>query len=109
MLTDTFNPAKILVLANETADAEMLLGVIERSAGDDSEVLAVAPALNSRLRHWLSDEDDAREEREREKRAKHEFDLPEIALARYRWIRDVQAAAASASASRRAWILCFFE
>ena len=26
----------------------------------DEEVLVVAPALNSRLRHWLSDEDDAR-------------------------------------------------
>jgi nucleotide-binding universal stress UspA family protein len=26
----------------------------------DAEVLVVAPALNSRLRHWLSDEDDAR-------------------------------------------------
>jgi len=26
----------------------------------DAEVLVVAPALNSRLRHWLSDDDDAR-------------------------------------------------
>jgi hypothetical protein len=26
----------------------------------DAEVLVVAPALNSRIRHWLSDEDDAR-------------------------------------------------
>ena len=26
----------------------------------DGDVLVVAPALNSRLRHWLSDEDDAR-------------------------------------------------
>ena len=26
----------------------------------DTEVLVVAPALNSRLRHWLSDEDGAR-------------------------------------------------
>jgi nucleotide-binding universal stress UspA family protein len=26
----------------------------------DADVLVVAPALNSRLRHWLSDEDDAR-------------------------------------------------
>ena len=25
----------------------------------DADVLVVAPALNSRLRHWLSDEDDA--------------------------------------------------
>jgi nucleotide-binding universal stress UspA family protein len=26
----------------------------------DADVLVVAPALNSRLRHWMSDEDDAR-------------------------------------------------
>ena len=26
----------------------------------EAEVLVVAPALNSKLRHWLSDEDDAR-------------------------------------------------
>jgi nucleotide-binding universal stress UspA family protein len=26
----------------------------------DADVLVVAPALNSRLRHWLSDDDDAR-------------------------------------------------
>jgi hypothetical protein len=26
----------------------------------DADVLVVAPALNSRLRHWVSDEDDAR-------------------------------------------------
>ena len=30
----------------------------------DAEVLAVAPALNSRLRHWLSDEDGARRQAE---------------------------------------------
>lgn len=30
----------------------------------DAEVLVVAPALNSRLRHWLSDEDGARREAE---------------------------------------------
>jgi len=56
----TANPSTILVLANETADAETLFEVIERSARDDANVLVVAPALNSRLRHWLSDEDDAR-------------------------------------------------
>ena len=52
---------RILVLANETADAPELLEVIERSAPGEAEVLAVAPALDSRLRHWLSDEDAARE------------------------------------------------
>jgi hypothetical protein len=61
MCADTINPSKILVLANETADSRLLLDAIERSAGGDAEVLAVAPALNSRLRHWTSDEDGARD------------------------------------------------
>jgi nucleotide-binding universal stress UspA family protein len=61
MQTDTINPATILVLANETAEADTVLDVIERSAGADANVLVVAPALNSRLRHWASDEDAARD------------------------------------------------
>jgi nucleotide-binding universal stress UspA family protein len=61
MQTDTTSPERILVIANETADSDALLGVIEASAADGpAEVLAVAPALNSRVRHWLSDEDEAR-------------------------------------------------
>ena len=52
---------RILVIANETVDDESLRDVIERSADGETEVLAVAPALNSRLRHWTSDEDGARE------------------------------------------------
>ena len=60
MHTDTSIPSTILVLANETADTDELFEVIERSAGAASNVLVVAPALNSRLRHWTSDEDDAR-------------------------------------------------
>jgi nucleotide-binding universal stress UspA family protein len=62
---DTANPATILVLANETADADTLLDVVERSARGSANVLVVAPALNSRLRHWLSDEDDARAQAKR--------------------------------------------
>src|SRR5580765_5692941 len=61
MQTDTINPATILVLANETVEADELLDVIERSAGGEANVLVVAPALNSRLRHWASDEDTARD------------------------------------------------
>ena len=61
MATDTINPERILVIANETVDAETVLEVIETSACGEAEVLAVAPALNSRLRHWTSDEDGARE------------------------------------------------
>ena len=46
----TATPERILVIANETADAAALLEVIEHSAGEDAKVLVVAPALNSRLR-----------------------------------------------------------
>ncbi|TML65487.1 MAG: hypothetical protein E6G22_02215 [Actinobacteria bacterium] len=47
---------QILVIANETVESDVLRNVLPRSA----RVLIVAPALNSRLRHWVSDEDEAR-------------------------------------------------
>ena len=51
----------ILVIANETAEGSVLHEAIRfRARNVDADVLVVAPALNSRLRHWLSDEDEAR-------------------------------------------------
>ena len=51
----------ILVVANETVAGRALRGeVVHRARGDDADVLVVAPALNTRLRHWASDEDRAR-------------------------------------------------
>jgi nucleotide-binding universal stress UspA family protein len=47
---------QILVIANETVESDVLRNVLSQSA----RVLIVAPALNSRLRHWVSDEDEAR-------------------------------------------------
>lgn len=47
---------QILVIANETVESDVLRNVLPQSA----RVLIVAPALNSRLRHWVSDEDVAR-------------------------------------------------
>jgi hypothetical protein len=47
---------KILVIANETVESDVLRNVLPQSA----RVLIVAPALNSRLRHCVSDEDEAR-------------------------------------------------
>jgi len=47
---------QILVIANETVESDVLRNVLPHSA----RVLIVAPALNSRLRHWVSDEDEAR-------------------------------------------------
>src|SRR5206468_12556393 len=51
----------ILVLANETSDApELVNDVRSRVSGGRGEVLVVAPALNSRLRQWTSDDEGAR-------------------------------------------------
>ena len=53
---------RILVIANETVGGGALLDQIRRrSEGVDERVLVVVPALNSPLRHWVSDEDGARE------------------------------------------------
>jgi len=52
---------RILVVANETVGGHTLLSMIlERSVDVREEVLVVTPALNSPLKHWVSDEDDAR-------------------------------------------------
>jgi len=52
---------RILVVANETVGGHMLLSTImEKSLDVSEEVLVVTPALNSPLKHWISDEDEAR-------------------------------------------------
>lgn len=52
---------RILVIANETVGGEALREMIkERAAGRREHVMVVVPALNSPLRHWVSDEDPAR-------------------------------------------------
>ncbi len=53
---------RILVVANETLEGARLHEEIIRMAdGVAEDVLVVCPALNSQLRTWFSDEDDARE------------------------------------------------
>jgi hypothetical protein len=52
---------RIVVVANETVGGEKLRSCIrEKSEGVAAVVLVVSPALNSPLKHWVSDEDDAR-------------------------------------------------
>ena len=52
---------RILVVANETVAGHTLRSMIlERSLDVREEGLVVTPALNSPLKHWVSDEDDAR-------------------------------------------------
>jgi hypothetical protein len=56
------NERRILVIANETVAGEELREAIERAAsGTRAQVLVVTPAVNSKLRHWVSDEDRARD------------------------------------------------
>jgi hypothetical protein len=52
---------RILVVANQTCECESVRDQIRERAqtGGQSEVLILAPALNSRLKHWVSDTDDA--------------------------------------------------
>jgi hypothetical protein len=52
---------RILVISNETVEGTVLHEAIRfRARSVEGEVLVVAPALNSRLRHWMSDTDEAR-------------------------------------------------
>jgi Universal stress protein family len=52
---------RILVIANETVGGQALREAIAgRAQAGRTEILVVAPALNSPVRHWVSDEDDAR-------------------------------------------------
>ena len=52
---------RILVVANETVGGHTLRSMIqERSLDVREQVLVVTPALKSPLKHWVSDEDDAR-------------------------------------------------
>ena len=52
---------RILVVANETVAGEALREAVRDAvAGGRASVLVVCPALNSKLRHWTSDEDQAR-------------------------------------------------
>jgi hypothetical protein len=54
------NTPRILVIANRTCPCPTLVDEIAGRVGNaDSDVLIIAPALNSRLRHWVSDVDGA--------------------------------------------------
>lgn len=60
-LAETGERPRILVVANETVEgAELLTGIQKLVAGRSADVHVVSPALNSKLRHWTSDEDGAR-------------------------------------------------
>lgn len=51
----------VLVVANETVAGRALRAeIVHRTQGYQADVLVVCPALNTKLRHWVSDEDQAR-------------------------------------------------
>ncbi|MFL5842381.1 MAG: hypothetical protein ACJ77Z_18190 [Thermoleophilaceae bacterium] len=79
---------RILVIANETIEGDALHDLIAaHAAGRDSDVIVVAPALNSRLRHWLSDEDGAR--RDADARLARSMDrLADAGITSYGWVGD---------------------
>jgi len=56
---------RVLVVANETVRGQTLLETLGRIAQPGTELLVVAPALPSRVRHWVSDVDGARADAER--------------------------------------------
>lgn len=57
-MTRTGAQRRIVVIANETCVGRNLFEEVrERRGTEDSEVILIAPALTSRLRYWLSDED----------------------------------------------------
>ena len=58
-MAETSRPRRVLVISNETVEADILRDTLVAHA-DATEVVVVAPALNTRFRHWLSDEDPAR-------------------------------------------------
>ena len=60
-MTESHQPRRLLVVANRTCPCRDVLDDIRSRAGDGGEVLIVAPALNTRLRHWVSDTDGALE------------------------------------------------
>jgi nucleotide-binding universal stress UspA family protein len=52
---------RVLVIANETvAGPELLAKLKQHARGRKTRVLVVTPALNTKLKHWVSDEDGAR-------------------------------------------------
>lgn len=52
---------RILVVANETLTGQALRREIaHRASGHETDVHVVCPALNTKIKHWVSDEDDAR-------------------------------------------------
>ena len=91
--------AGILVVANETADSRSLHAAIRAIAEHEgtAEVMIVAPALNSRVRHWCSDEDEARRAAEL-RLVECVSRLAELGIEAHGWVGDADPLQAIADA-----------
>src|SRR3954462_6197648 len=89
---------RVLAIANETVAGDALHQVIaDHACNCPTDVLVVAPALNSRLRHWMSDEDAARNAaEERLARSVERLDADGIPV--YGWVGDADPLEAIADA-----------
>lgn len=58
-MTTSNASANILLIANRTCPCPDVLAAVSEQAGSGGLVHVVSPALNSRLRHYVSDTDDA--------------------------------------------------
>jgi GABA permease len=78
----------ILVILDEVIEGQTLHHLILSKTGIDSaQVIVVAPALNSRLRHWVSDSDRAR--RLAEERLERSLDRLELGgIVAHGWVGD---------------------
>ena len=89
---------RILAIANETVEADAFHQlIVSHASGQPTDVVIVAPALNSRFRHWFSDEDGARAA------AEHRLEqligrLEAAGIAAYGWIGDADPLDAIADA-----------
>ena len=50
---------KILALTSEPIDADALKSAVGTETAENAEVLVIAPALNSKMRFWMGDTDQA--------------------------------------------------
>src|SRR6478736_1490199 len=89
---------RILAIANETVEGDAFHHLILNHAeGRPTDVIVVAPALNSRFRHWLSDEDGARDEAE-ERLYRSLARLDAAGIPAYGWVGDADPLDAIADA-----------
>ena len=58
-MTDTAREQRLMIVANQTCPCPALIDLAHARVHPDGEILVVAPALNSRLRHLASDTDAA--------------------------------------------------